>query len=68
MLRVGKILVEHLDRAKTIVQSRRWQIERLLLDLLDRGSLSGAEIGQPWIEDKIPLPPTPKTRRKIRNR
>lgn len=69
MARVEKILVEQLDRARNIIQSRRWQIECLLLDLVDRGSLSGAEIEEAlWVEDKIPLPPTPKTRRKIRNR
>tara|TARA_R110002020_G_scaffold69730_9_gene181448 strand:+ start:22206 stop:24152 length:1947 start_codon:yes stop_codon:yes gene_type:complete len=69
MVRVEKILVEQLDRARNIIQSRRWQIERLLLELVDRGSLSGAEIEETlWVEDKIPLPATPKTRRKIRNR
>ncbi|WP_426236432.1 hypothetical protein [Pararhizobium sp. DWP1-1-3] len=66
--RIEPILQEQLARAKTIIESRRPQISGLWLDLIERGSLSGHEIEEKlWREDKIPMP-TPRMRRKIRQR
>lgn len=66
--RIEPILQEQLARAKTIIESRRTQISGLWLDLIDRGSLSGHEIEEKlWLENKIPMP-TPRMRRKIRQR
>jgi ATP-dependent Zn protease len=42
--RIEPVLHEQLQRAKTIIESRRKQVERLWMDLIDRGSLAGHEI------------------------
>lgn len=67
--RIEPVLQEQLARATTIVESHRRSVERLWLELIDRGYLTGQEIADGLRrEDTIDLP-TPKTRRrKIRQR
>ncbi|MBY5511856.1 AAA family ATPase [Rhizobium leguminosarum] len=66
--RIEPILQEQLARAKTIIESHRASIEGLWLELIGRGHLTGQEIVDGLRPDENTNLPTPKTRRKIRQR
>ncbi|WP_163925698.1 AAA family ATPase [Rhizobium leguminosarum] len=66
--RIEPILQEQLARAKAIIESHRASIEGLWLELIGRGHLTGQEIVDGLRPDKTTDLPTPKTRRKIRQR
>lgn len=54
--------------AKNIIESHRTSLEGLWLELIGRGHLSGQEIADGLRPDEKTDLPTPKTRRKIRQR
>ncbi|ASS53300.1 hypothetical protein E0H36_32115 [Rhizobium leguminosarum bv. viciae] len=67
--RIEPILQEQLARAKTIIESHRTSIEGLWLELIGSGHLTGQQIVDGLRPDKTTTDlPTPKTRRKIRQR
>ncbi|MDR9810138.1 AAA family ATPase [Rhizobium hidalgonense] len=66
--RIEPILQEQLARAKSIIESHRASIEGLWLELIGSGHLTGQEIVDGLRPDETTNRPTPKTRRKIRQR
>jgi ATP-dependent Zn protease len=66
--RIEPILQEQLARAKSIIESHRVSLEGLWLELIGRGHLTGQEIVDGLRRDETTDLPTPKTRRKIRQR
>jgi hypothetical protein len=66
--RIEPILQEQLAREKAIIGSHRASIEGLWLELIGRGHLTGQEIVDGLRPEKTTDLPTPKTRRKIRQR
>lgn len=71
MNRVETILEEQLVRATQMIAARRPQIEKLWLDLIERGQLTGQEIeDRLWVEDHPDrtLPTPPRFRKRIKNR
>ncbi|MBY5461344.1 hypothetical protein HFO89_34415 [Rhizobium leguminosarum] len=66
--RIEPILQEQLAREKAIIESHRASIEGLWLELIGRGHLTGQEIVDGLRPEKTTDLPTPKTRRKIRQR
>lgn len=71
MNRVETILKEQLARATEIIDARRPQMEKLWLDLIEHGQLTGQEIeDRLWVEAPLEkmLPTPPRFRKRIRNR
>ncbi|MBB4249449.1 AAA family ATPase [Rhizobium sp. BK008] len=69
LMRIEPVLQEQLARAKTIIESHRTSLEGLWLELIGGGHLTGQQIVDGLRPDKISADlPTPKTRRKIRQR
>lgn len=66
--RIEPILQEQLARAKAIIESYRSSIEGLWLELIGGGYLTGQQIVDGLKPDKATDQPTPKTRRKVRQR
>jgi cell division protease FtsH len=66
--RIEPVLQEQLARARTIVESYRTSIEGLWLELIGAGHLTGQQIVDGLKPDDPKDMPTPKTRRKIRQR
>ncbi|ACE91182.1 putative cell division protein [Rhizobium etli CIAT 652] len=66
--RIEPVLQEQLARAKTIIESHRTSLEGLWLELIGGGHLTGKQIVDGLKPDDATDLPTPKTRRKIRQR
>jgi len=66
--RIEPILQEQLDRAKSIIESHRTSLEGLWLELIGGGHLTGQQIVDGLRPDDTNDLPTPKKRRKIRQR
>jgi ATP-dependent Zn protease len=66
--RIEPVLQEQLARAKTIIESHRTSLEGLWLELIGGGHLTGKQIVDGLKPDDSTNLPTPKTRRKIRQR
>lgn len=66
--RIEPVLQEQLARAKTIVESYRTSIEDLWLELIGAGHLTGQQIVDRLKPDDVKDMPTPKRRRKGRQR
>ncbi|WP_172599200.1 AAA family ATPase [Rhizobium leguminosarum] len=66
--RIEPVLQEQLARAKIIIESHRSSLEGLWLELIGGGQLTGRQIADSLKPDDTTDRPTPKTRRKIRQR